>query len=391
METDKEELTPPPPNQAQQKRIKQHNGQKESEAETERQRQRTPENDRNSQKATTRQHLPPMDSGKTRSWADIISQDATRKAVFERIREKDCQVYVDFRLGKDQADVWRHKGGRELTLKANEIVQSMEKGDCTGKPEEVMIWGAHRMGEGRYIFDVNSPVAANWLRAEGNRETFAKGLAEGAIIVLRAYPIVIKFVPVTFDVNNPDDLKEIVMKTRDNVEQVLSARWIKDPNRRGPNQKVAFLSVELKTPEAANAIIANGAYIHGKRCDAKKYRTDAMRCNKCQRYGHVTALCKAELPTCGHCAKGHWTNQCNIEATNPYCINCRISGHAARDFRCPAMEERSRIQDNRNPDRKLRFYPTVDAWTHEMLPEYASNETRHEVNGELIYSRQNYL
>lgn len=297
-------------------------------------------------------------------------------------------MFVDFQLKKGEADVWKHKGGQELTLKANEVVNKMEAIDSRGKPEEILVWGAHRIGEGKYIFEINSPVAANWLRADGNREAFANGLERGAIIVLRSYPIVIKFVPITFDVNNPEDLKEIVMKTRDNADQVLKARWIKDPNRRGPKQQVAFLNVDMKTPEAANAIIVNGAFIHGKRCEAKKYRTDAMRCNKCQRYGHVIALCKSESPTCGQCAKGHWTAQCETNEENSFCINCRTAGHAARDFRCPTMEERSRIQDNRNPDRKLKYYPTVDAWTHELLPEYSANGTQSIVNEQTVHSRE---
>lgn len=317
----------------------------------------------------------------SRSWAEVASQEATRKAVFERIREKDCQVFVDFKLQKGQADFWKHKAGKELTLKANEIISNANMKETRGKPEEVLIWGAHRIGDGKYIFDVNSPVAANWLRAEGNREAFAKGLSEGAIVVLRSYPVIIKYVPITFDVDNANDLKEIVAKTRGNNDQIISARWLKDPSKRGPNQKFAFLTAELKSPEAANEAILTGAYIHGKKCEITKYKSDAIRCNKCQRYGHVAITCRKEHPTCGTCAKEHWTSQCESSAAQVYCANCETNGHAARDFRCPILEEKNKIQDHRNPDRKLRFYPTIEAWTHELLSEYAPNHTGSGENG----------
>lgn len=108
-------------------------------------------------------------------WTVVLRKASTQKAVFERVREKDCQVFVDLKLEKGQADVWKHKAGRDLTIKANEVINRATGMDIGGKPEEIMIWGAHRIGEGKYIFDVNSPVGANWLKADGNRDIFAKG------------------------------------------------------------------------------------------------------------------------------------------------------------------------------------------------------------------------
>ena len=149
------------------------------------------------------------------SWAEVLSQASMQKAVMEQIRELECEVLVDFKLSKGQADVRKHRNKRDLTLKANEIVSTSDMMDLTRKPASVLIWGAHHLEEGKYVLDANTPTAANWLRATGNRETFAKGLAEGAIIVLRSYPIMMKYVPITFvDLNNPKDLKEIVAKVR---------------------------------------------------------------------------------------------------------------------------------------------------------------------------------
>lgn len=224
------------------------------------------------------------------------------------------------------------------------------------------------------------------MKTERNRENFAKGLAEGAKVVLRSYPIILKYVPITFDVDNLNDLSEIAAKSRSDPNQVISARWAKDPTRRRPNQAVAFLVVELKTPEVANKIITTGAYVHGKRCEAKKFLPDPQRCNKCQRYGHVTAICRSELPRCGHCARDHWTSKCETESNASFCANCNISGHSARDITCQALDDRIKTQDSRNPERKLKFYPTVDAWTHELNEEYKEREKETNINGKDLRS-----
>lgn len=263
--------------------------------------------------------------------------------------------------------------------------------DRERKPAEVLIWGAHRVGEGKYVFDLNTPVAANWLRAEGNRDLFAKGLAEGARVILRTYPIILKYVPVTFDTDNDYDLQEIGRKARREPNEVIGARWIKDPSRRSQNQKFAFLIADMRSPEAANAIIKQGAYLHGKRCDAKKYKTDPHRCNKCQRFGHVTAICRSEQPTCGHCAAEHWTSQCNIDGRKPFCSNCKKTNHGARDIECLAFDNRVKLQDNRNPDRKLTYYPTTEEWTHQLTPEHANLQLITRGDGRSSHQRESSL
>lgn len=363
--------TAPPPNQLQQRQKQQTNNQHDNQPnETQRQeRSEEPFNPAGEKKRSTAQGQP------TETWAEKAAKAASERAVFERIRELECQVFVDFQLKKGQADVWKHKGGRDLTIKANELINKDDGFDLTGKPTEALIWGAHRIGEGKYIFDVNSPVAANWLRTKGNRDAFAKGLSEGAIVILRSYPVIVKYVPTTFDIDNPEEWAEIVKKARGTPDSVAGTRWVKDPSRRKPNQKFAYLVVDFKNPEAANNLISAGAYIHGKRCDAKKYRMDPYRCNKCQKFGHVTAICKSDNIICGHCSEDHWTSQCNEENKTPRCANCRSREHGAKNTECRIFEERTKLQDERNPDRKLKYYPTVQAWTHEYLPEYKSTNS----------------
>lgn len=191
---------------------------------------------------------------------------------------------------------------------------------------------------------------------------------------MRTYPVIVKLAPITFDTSSSEDIRAIVQKARIDDNQVTETRWIKDPTKRVSTQKFAFLAVELRSPEAANAFISSGAYIHGKRCEVKKFKADPHRCNRCQRYGHVTSICRSEQPTCGHCAGTHWTSHCDTENKQSFCANCRKSGHGAKDNECIKFSERIQLQDTRNPGRRLKFYPTVEAWTHQLLQQ---NDTRY--------------
>lgn len=132
---------PPPPNQLQ---LQIHERPPQA---TQTQRKEQSE-ERNLKREPRKQETNP---GKYENWAMAVTRASTQKSVLERIRELECQVFVDFKLEKGQADVWKLKNGRELTLKANEVANLSPEMDNTGKPNDVTIWGGapHR---GREIF-----------------------------------------------------------------------------------------------------------------------------------------------------------------------------------------------------------------------------------------------
>ena len=69
---------------------------------------------------------------------------------------------------------------------------------------------------------------------------------------------------------------------------------------------------------------------------------DAVRCYKCQLYGHITKHCKSHQDTCGHCGQmGHAFKNC-VSKNNglSICVPCRKAGrpnnHCVKDRDCPA-------------------------------------------------------
>ena len=61
---------------------------------------------------------------------------------------------------------------------------------------------------------------------------------------------------------------------------------------------------------------------------------NTLRCNRCQAYGHLAAVCKMELPRCEKCAKGHDTKECVALGKVVICVNCR-GAQGAGDQKCP--------------------------------------------------------
>ena len=58
------------------------------------------------------------------------------------------------------------------------------------------------------------------------------------------------------------------------------------------------------------------------------------RCTKCQRLGHTTDACGQPVPSCSNCCRPH---EGENQTCEPWCINCKTSGHRPDDQLCPAL------------------------------------------------------
>ena len=88
---------------------------------------------------------------------------------------------------------------------------------------------------------------------------------------------------------------------------------------------------------------AGRIYLGWTSCRVADY-FDAVRCFRCQRYGHVAKHCTHMQDTCGHCGDaGHRFPSCMKRKDPPVCTTCKIRGaesnHNVNDRRCPTRQK----------------------------------------------------
>ncbi|KAI0686559.1 hypothetical protein C8Q76DRAFT_573623, partial [Earliella scabrosa] len=220
---------------------------------------------------------------------------------------------------------------------------------------------------GGVIFEMGDAAGAAWLRDRSHSELFTAKLGVSAQIKPRAYKIIALFAPVRFDPESSMQLSAMEADADLPAQSILSARWIKQPSRRGPNQQVAHLMIEVSTPEAANAALRRGLVIAGKKVSARKNIPEPLRCHRCQRLGvsHLAAKCPQDYDTCGTCGSTrHRTSECAVmDSEKFHCVSCDQDGHASWDRCCPTLLDHQRRLLARQVDGLYRFFPTEDPST----------------------------
>ena len=71
----------------------------------------------------------------------------------------------------------------------------------------------------------------------------------------------------------------------------------------------------------------------------RPYVPRPLQCHRCQKIGHVSAVCKSSV-TCQRCGESHQLEECKVEA--PKCPNC-AGTHDATSKLCPKLKDETRI------------------------------------------------
>jgi len=107
---------------------------------------------------------------------------------------------------------------------------------------------------------------------------------------------------------------------------------------------------------------------------------------KCQSFdSHYAKNCKNSHNTCGTCAGDHHTKGCtNTSPDKCYCANCKETGHATWDCKCPTFINLSKCYHSHLPDIAYRFFPESDnpaTWVQEDQVDQAWEEPPQDENG----------
>ena len=218
------------------------------------------------------------------------------------------------------------------------------------------------MRNGGLLLELNTTEAAEWLCNDANKTDVLNNIGSGATIKNRTYQVIVQFIPVQFEPEDDDGLRQLEVLNDLQPNSILKAEWIKPVKDRKENQRVATARFYFKGAESANTTLSKGAYILGKKVIPKKPRREPIRCLKCQLFGHERRHCTSNEVRCARCAMTHETEECQAPQRAFMCRNCE-GRHPSYDRDCPRFADKCAQLDARCPENNLAFYPTDDPWT----------------------------
>ena len=292
----------------------------------------------------------------------VTRQAQTHKAsapprILGDMERRAKQILID--IYDEEGHNTLEKSLTELIDKANEVLGIMSDAD---KPKEVKVEAAVKTKKNAILLTMNSKEAVNWIRDPSNEVTFAEAFSKGAHIREREYILIAPRVPLTFDPENPDHLREIEETNSLPKLIIRKARWIKLAERRRKGQTLAHIILTVTSVNAANMLIKDGLRICGNMVRPTKQKLEPAQCMKCRRWGHFVDRCLETEDTCGTCGEKHHTNACK-NVSKLHCVSCDVNTHTSWDRTCPEFTRRCAAIDERNPVNSMPFFPAEQDWT----------------------------
>lgn len=221
--------------------------------------------------------------------------------------------------------------------------------------------------DGILLVELASQLVTIWFSSLLS-DTIRDIIAPSASIILPTYYLICRFVPCIgpFDPSDHSCLDEIESRHNLSKGAITSANWVRDPEQRKPEQRVANLRITCSSADAANMLLTQEVLIGDRAVIVAKDKKDPLRCNNCQDFGHIKISCKGGM-RCSYCASAF-----HLAATCPHkgfsagykCANC--SGeHASFDHHCPRFLQLCKELDNHLPENCLPYFPSSESWTWE--------------------------
>ena len=155
--------------------------------------------------------------------------------------------------------------------------------------------------------------------------------------------------------NPPAGIVKHVFQDDKSEEEIIEEITIKYPNCHvdlfkpggvfNGTIKIGFESKEILEKALLDRItIFRQRYI----LERYKYRPRVIKCNLCQKFGHIERLCRGNNPVCGKCcSKDHETKDCNESPDNYKCCHCQ-GNHESGSNKCDVVKQKLQAILNRN-------------------------------------------
>jgi hypothetical protein len=309
------------------------------------------------------QTVPPLPHLSHEAWPPLPSQPMPTPPPEVVVRHNAAERNVVFDLNMAAAADARNMSKDELVRRANVAVDKMGVTPVE-RPREMIFAAATKLTHGGIWYRVQDAACAAWIKNPQVKEHFLKEFFGGAgSFKARHYTVIVEFVSTAFNVENPEELREIERVNGLGKESVISCRWLKNPKNSKEDQQRAHLKVACGNPETATQLIRDGTIMEGRILITRKKLIEPERCMKCQEYGHKAYKCKSKNDICALCAETHRMSECS--ANTKKCANCASDSsiskhdHHASDRICPIYIRQVELMRQKHPDNRYRFFPVI--------------------------------
>ena len=280
-----------------------------------------------------------------------------------RLRIQERQAFITF--DNEAADSPKERNGSAayaLRSKINEWIRSMDQETnqvtSTSRQPIKALQFTERIA---MLLEFNSKEHTDRFQTYCKDRELLTRICSTAKVQARTCRVVFKFVTCdgSFLPENKEHLR--TLESEHNLEEgsIITASWIKKPERHAPNQKTANVKVFCASPVVANHLLRERIFVSNSRIVVIKDTQEPIRCNKCQEYGHICERCE-NTERCVNCARPHSTNECNYP-NNPHCVSCGTSSkHASSDKgSCPQFAKHASSIDARLPENAMPYFPVL--------------------------------
>ena len=258
--------------------------------------------------------------------------DSTDLRIIRDQNQKVCQVLVDI-YNKDVTN----QSLEELKSNFNTLIREEPMEPLSDANVQHII----KLRNGGLILQFEMKEIAEWFRQPEITSSILPKIDKMAALKDRTFQLLVPRVPVIFDPDSDESLRELKEQNSLKEGELCKARWIKPTYRRAIGQCAAHLALLVSTPEAANVLIRDGVYICGTVAHPRKLKTESKQCMKCRKWGHFAAECLEVKDACGNCAEDHHMKNCP-DKNRRYCVSCQNDTHASWDRNC--LEFKCRVE-----------------------------------------------
>ena len=282
---------------------------------------------------------------------------ATDPKVLGDLEHKNRQILVEH-LDMEGTNLLS-KSLTELTSKANKAISTITD---SSQPKDIKVQTLFKTQQGALVLTLESKELVTWIKQPDIKIEFTAAFTQGSHIAERLYNLIAPSVPISFDPKDDKHLHEVKEANGLCTKEIVKAKWIKLIGRQRPDQTHTFVIITLSSADSANILIRDGMNICNVRVRPKKQKAKPVQCMKCRKWGHFASNCQADKDTCGTCRDLHQTNTCTNKG-KIYCVSYSDKSHPSWDRTCLEFKCQCAIQDKRNPENIMPFYPTEHDWT----------------------------